>query len=83
MINFFFFSSRIDRHPDKIVPIGFDLEWPFSFQTGTGKTALAQLSVSENTCHLFHIYNFNKLPLAFILLLSHSKVKLVGINIKK
>ncbi|KAF7993174.1 hypothetical protein HCN44_006234 [Aphidius gifuensis] len=74
--------SRINKHPDSIVPIGFDLEWPFSFQTGSGKTALAQVCVSKNTCHLFHIYKFEKLPLAFILLLSHPKVKLVGINIK-
>ncbi|XP_008546901.1 3'-5' exonuclease [Microplitis demolitor] len=74
--------ERINKFATDIVPIGFDLEWPFSFQTGSGKTALAQVCVSEKTCHLFHIYNFKKLPASFILLLSHPKVRLVGVNIK-
>ncbi|XP_074116102.1 WRN RecQ like helicase [Cotesia typhae] len=74
--------ERINKFAKDIVPIGFDLEWPFSFQTGSGKTALAQTCVSEQTCHLFHIYNLKKLPASFILLLSHPKVRLVGVNIK-
>ncbi|KAK0168200.1 hypothetical protein PV327_002025 [Microctonus hyperodae] len=74
--------ERIEKFTNSIVPIGFDLEWPFSFQTGPGKTALAQICVSENTCHLFHIYNLKKLPASLIQLLSHSRVKLVGVNIK-
>ncbi|CAD6215662.1 GSCOCG00000474001-RA-CDS [Cotesia congregata] len=74
--------ERINKFAKDIVPIGFDLEWPFSFQTGSGKTALAQVCVSEQTCHLFHIYNLKKLPASFILLLSHPKVRLVGVNIK-
>ncbi|XP_011312086.1 Werner Syndrome-like exonuclease [Fopius arisanus] len=74
--------ERIEKHPDVIVPIGFDLEWPFSFQTGSGKTALAQLCVSENTCHLLHIHGLDKLPKGLIVLLSHPRVKLVGVNIK-
>ncbi|XP_015108415.1 Werner Syndrome-like exonuclease [Diachasma alloeum] len=74
--------ERIEKHPGVIVPIGFDLEWPFSFQTGPGKTALAQLSVSENTCHLLHIHGLDKLPAGLVILLSHPRVKLVGVNIK-
>ncbi|XP_033230238.1 Werner Syndrome-like exonuclease [Belonocnema kinseyi] len=73
---------RIDTTEEKIVPIGFDLEWPFSFQTGSGKTALAQICLSEELCYLFHIYDILKLPTSFIMLLSHPKVKLVGVNIK-
>lgn len=67
---------------DREIPIGFDLEWPFSFQSGSGKTALAQICLSEKVCYLLHIYSFTKLPAAFVILLSHSKVRLVGVNIK-
>ncbi|KAG8041113.1 hypothetical protein G9C98_002101 [Cotesia typhae] len=43
--------ERINKFAKDIVPIGFDLEWPFSFQTGSGKTALAQTcKVVENNC---------------------------------
>ena len=80
---FNFNRHRIEGSDEKIVPIGFDLEWPFSFQTGSGKTALAQICLSEELCYLFHIYDMNKLPSSFIMLLSHPKVKLVGVNIKK
>lgn len=65
------------------IPLGFDLEWPFSFQTGSGKTALAQICFNENICYLIHIYSFTKLPAAFVILLSHPRVRLVGANIKK
>ncbi|KAK0092985.1 hypothetical protein PV326_000176 [Microctonus aethiopoides] len=77
-----FSIKRIEKFTNSSFPIGFDLEWPFSFQTGPGKTALAQICVSENTCHLFHLYNLKKLPASLIQLLSHSRVKLVGVNIK-
>ncbi|KOC63487.1 Werner Syndrome-like exonuclease [Habropoda laboriosa] len=66
----------------EIVPLGFDLEWPFSFQTGSGKVALAQICFNNSACHLLHIYSLKKLPAAFVILLSHPKVRLVGVNIK-
>ncbi|XP_053978364.1 3'-5' exonuclease isoform X1 [Hylaeus volcanicus] len=72
----------VENCDNEIVPIGFDLEWPFSFQTGSGKTALAQICLNKNICHLLHIYSLKKLPAAFVILLSHPKVKLVGVNIK-
>ncbi|OAD55802.1 Werner Syndrome-like exonuclease [Eufriesea mexicana] len=74
--------QEIEKYDCDVVPIGFDLEWPFNFQTGSGKTALAQICFNETNCYLFHIYSFKKLPAAFVILLSHSKVKLVGVNIK-
>ncbi|XP_078052541.1 WRN RecQ like helicase isoform X2 [Augochlora pura] len=52
------------------------------FKTGSGKTALAQICFNDAVCHLLHIYAFRKLPAAFVILLSHPKVKLVGVNIK-
>ena len=78
-----FIRHRIDGSEEEVVPIGFDLEWPFSFQTGSGKTALAQICLSKELCYLFHIYKMSKLPTPFMSLLSHPKVKLVGVNIKK
>ncbi|XP_031845842.1 WRN RecQ like helicase isoform X2 [Nomia melanderi] len=74
--------TEIERQDNDIVPIGFDLEWPFSFQTGSGKTALAQICLSDTVCHLLHIYSLKTLPAAFVVLLSHPKIKLVGVNIK-
>lgn len=75
--------TEVESSKDTIVPVGFDLEWPFNFQTGSGKTALAQICLSEEVCHLLHLYNLKKLPASLIALLTHSKVKLVGVNIKK
>ncbi|XP_076238458.1 WRN RecQ like helicase isoform X3 [Calliopsis andreniformis] len=40
--------KEVDNFNDTIVPIGFDLEWPFSFQTGSGKTALAQICLNNH-----------------------------------
>jgi len=65
------------------VPIGFDVEWPFSFQTGSGKTALVQICLENSVCYILYVYSLKKLPAAFVELLCHSKVKLVGVNIKK
>jgi hypothetical protein len=65
------------------VPVGFDIEWPFSFQTGSGKTALVQICLSQTVCYLLQLYNIQKLPASLIAFLSHPKVKLVGVNIKK
>ncbi|XP_012252541.2 Werner Syndrome-like exonuclease [Athalia rosae] len=74
--------QQIKKTADPIVPIGFDLEWPFSWKTGSGKTALAQICMDYKICHLLHIYELKALPAAFVELLSHPKVKLVGVNIK-
>lgn len=73
----------MDSYDSDIVPVGFDLEWPFSFQTGSGKTALIQICLNNNICHLLHVYSLQKLPAALVILLSHPKVKLVGVNVKK
>lgn len=73
----------MENYVNDVVPVGFDLEWPFSFQTGSGKTALAQICLNDTVCYLLHIYSFKKLPASFVILLSHTKVRLVGVNIKK
>ncbi|XP_069674868.1 3'-5' exonuclease isoform X2 [Periplaneta americana] len=66
---------------DKLM-LGFDMEWPVDFKTGSGKTALIQICVNEKICHLFHVCCMRNLPVAFIHLLQHPKVKLIGVNIK-
>ncbi|XP_056637376.1 3'-5' exonuclease [Diorhabda sublineata] len=62
--------------------IGFDMEWPFSFQTGPGKTATIQLSCDELTCYIFHVSQIKNLPKSLSELLVHPNVKLIGNNIK-
>nr|XP_033329810.1 Werner Syndrome-like exonuclease isoform X3 [Megalopta genalis] len=74
--------KEIEGCDSDIVPIGFDLEWSFSFKTGSGKTALVQICFHDTVCHLLHVYSLKKLPAAFVILLSHPKVKLVGVNVK-
>ena len=59
------------------------MEWPFTFQTGSGKTAVIQLCADINTCYVFHVYEFKKIPAVLVALLKHDKVILHGVNIKK
>lgn len=75
--------QEVKRSEKEIVPIGFDIEWPFNFQTGSGKTALVQICLEDSVCYLLYVYSLKKLPAAFVELLCHPKVKLVGVNIKK
>ncbi|KAH1015554.1 hypothetical protein HUJ05_013262 [Dendroctonus ponderosae] len=67
---------------DQVFVVGFDLEWPFSFQTGPGKTALMQICPTTHICHLFHFTHLKKLPKGLYEFLQHPKVRLTGINIK-
>ncbi|XP_062538598.1 3'-5' exonuclease [Armigeres subalbatus] len=73
-------STSANEHP--VVPIAFDLEWPFSFQTGPGRTALMQLCVQTDVCHLFQLSCLKKLPAAMLQLLNHPRVQLHGVNVK-
>lgn len=63
--------------------VGFDMEWPFSFVNGPGKTAVIQISPTLDDCYIFHVSNLKKLPATLIQFLTHQKVRLTGINIKK
>lgn len=74
----------VNKQTDKEkIPIAFDMEWPFSFKTGPGKSALIQVCADIKLCYLFHISELKKLPAALIQLISHPKVILHGVNIKK
>lgn len=63
--------------------LGFDMEWPFSYQTGPGKTAVIQISPDLTTCYILHVSELKNLPKSLSELLIHPKVRLSGVNIKK
>lgn len=65
------------------VAVGFDMEWPVSFQKGSSsKTALIQLCFSETACYLFHVSAMLKFPVALKNLIGDTRVVLVGLNIE-
>lgn len=59
------------------------MEWPFSFQTGPGKSAVIQLCADVDICYIFHLSDLKKLPAVLVALLNHDKVVCHGVNIKK
>lgn len=59
------------------------MEWPFTFVTEPGRTAVIQLCADVNICFVFHVFHLKKLPAALVALLTHDKVCLHGVNIKK
>uniref|UniRef100_A0A182W4L3 3'-5' exonuclease n=1 Tax=Anopheles minimus TaxID=112268 RepID=A0A182W4L3_9DIPT len=67
---------------DQDIPIAFDLEWPFSFKTGPGRTALMQLCATPDRCVLLQVSCLKRLPAALLELLYHPRVVLHGVNIK-
>jgi werner syndrome-like exonuclease len=80
-----FVNSQIDS---EVVPVGFDMEWPFNFTTGPQKTALIQIcavreeDLEVGPCYLFHVTRLTKLPPAFMAFLKHPKIRWHGVNIK-
>ncbi|KAH8358969.1 hypothetical protein KR093_003618, partial [Drosophila rubida] len=64
------------------VPMAFDMEWPFSFQTGPGKSSVIQICVDERCCYVYQLTNLKKIPAALVALINHPKVRLHGVNIK-
>uniref|UniRef100_A0A8W7PB91 3'-5' exonuclease n=1 Tax=Anopheles coluzzii TaxID=1518534 RepID=A0A8W7PB91_ANOCL len=70
------------QQEDRPIPIAFDLEWPFSFQTGPGRTALMQLCAAPDRCLLLQLSCLQKLPAALLQLLYHPRVLLHGVNVK-
>ncbi|TMW43066.1 hypothetical protein DOY81_011854 [Sarcophaga bullata] len=48
----------VEKQPgDDLVPISFDMEWPFSFKTGPGKSAVIQMCAEEDICYVFQLSN--------------------------
>ncbi|XP_017856469.1 PREDICTED: Werner Syndrome-like exonuclease [Drosophila arizonae] len=66
----------------EIVPMAFDMEWPFSFQTGPGKSSVIQICVDERCCYVYQLSKLKKIPAALVALINHPKVRLHGVNIK-
>lgn len=63
--------------------MGFDMEWPYSHQGGSGKTALIQISPNLQECYLFHVYHMRSVPAIFAELMHHPKARWTGVYIKK
>lgn len=59
------------------------MEWPFTFQTGSGRTAVIQLCADVNLCYVLHVHDLKRMPAVLVALLKHDKVILHGVNIKK
>ncbi|XP_034487111.1 Werner Syndrome-like exonuclease [Drosophila innubila] len=73
----------VDKQTDAdVVPMAFDMEWPFSFQTGPGKSSVIQICVDERCCYVYQLSKLKKIPAALVALLNHPKVRLHGVNIK-
>ncbi|XP_017040183.1 Werner Syndrome-like exonuclease [Drosophila ficusphila] len=72
----------VEKQKDDVVPMAFDMEWPFSFQTGPGKSAVIQICVDEKCCYIYQLTNLKKLPAVLVALINHPKVRLHGVNIK-
>lgn len=79
----FYYRQLANKCTEDEFVVGFDMEWPFNFQTGSGKTALIQISPSLDICYLLHLPQIEKLPKGLTEFLHHPKVKLTGVNIKK
>ncbi|XP_052900670.1 3'-5' exonuclease [Anopheles moucheti] len=75
-------NQLLQQSTDQDIPIAFDLEWPFSFTTGPGRTALMQLCGNTDYCLLLQISCLKRLPPALTELLYHPRVVLHGVNIK-
>ncbi|XP_070069281.1 3'-5' exonuclease-like [Drosophila takahashii] len=72
----------VEKQKEEVVPMAFDMEWPFSFQTGPGKSAVIQICVDEKCCYIYQLTNLKKLPAVLVALINHPKVRLHGVNIK-
>jgi werner syndrome-like exonuclease len=72
----------VNEQTTNVVPVGFDMEWPFNFSTGPQKTALIQLCAELDKCYLFHVTKLQKLPQSLMTFLNHSKIRWHGVNIK-
>ncbi|KAH8395933.1 hypothetical protein KR215_012254, partial [Drosophila sulfurigaster] len=73
----------VEKQTDvEVVPMAFDMEWPFSFQTGPGKSSVIQICVDERCCYVYQLSNLKKIPAALMALINHPKVRLHGVNIK-
>ncbi|KAJ8972899.1 hypothetical protein NQ317_019615 [Molorchus minor] len=67
---------------EDIMVVGFDMEWPFSYQTGPERTAVIQISPDLDNCYILHVTKLKNLPKGLSEFLAHPKVRLTGNNIK-
>uniref|UniRef100_A0A0B7AL76 3'-5' exonuclease n=1 Tax=Arion vulgaris TaxID=1028688 RepID=A0A0B7AL76_9EUPU len=66
----------------KKTPIGFDMEWPVTFQKGSSiKASLIQLCMSAEICYIFHVSAMPKFPVSLRKLIHDARILFVGLNI--
>ncbi|CAH1165016.1 unnamed protein product [Phyllotreta striolata] len=70
------------RQSGDLLVLGFDLEWPFSYKTGPGRTATIQISPDDETCCIYHVSNIQRLPKGLSELLVRSNVRITGNCVK-
>lgn len=76
-------QTEAKRDDVETIPIAFDMEWPFSFQTGPGRSAVIQMCADIGLCYVLHISKLKTLPESLLEVLYHEKVCLHGVCIKK
>jgi werner syndrome-like exonuclease len=78
-----FLVQKIEKvEGEEPVPVSFDMEWTFNFQTGPERTSLIQICIDLDECFLFHLPQLKKLPASLTALLNHPRAVLHGVNIK-
>ena len=71
-----------ERSTDKIVVIGFDIEWKVDFKTQAyHDTATVQVCESESKCYGFHVSVMKSFPSELKRILSNERILKVGVGI--
>lgn len=72
----------IEQIKDETLPVSFDLEWTFNYQSGPQPTAVLQLCYDLNQCFVVHMSELKRIPVALSAFINHPKTLLHGVNIK-
>ncbi|XP_014254324.1 Werner Syndrome-like exonuclease isoform X2 [Cimex lectularius] len=71
----------LDRFEGDYKIISLDLDWPSKISNVLAKSTRMHLCIGSSACLVFSIKNITSLPIAFLSVLKHPKVKLIGNNI--
>ncbi|RUS81807.1 hypothetical protein EGW08_010444 [Elysia chlorotica] len=75
--------SRLGRDLPPVTVIGFDTEWPVTYNKGLPKkTAVIQMCLSKKECYLFHVSCMSTIPKPLQSVILDKRVILVGVNIE-
>ena len=74
--------TEIEKYDSEHVPVSFDLEWTFNYQSGPQPTSLLQVCLNLNQCYIVQMSELKKIPASLSVFLNHKKTILHGVNIK-